>query len=103
MKPFWQSLKQHPFSTIGFIFYLLIYSLELRASLSHHAALSSVDSGEKVAWGEGVMWGYMLVSMIAFIFIILNMINGSYKNGNSVYYLWLSGLIALPLVLLWNI
>jgi hypothetical protein len=102
MKSVWLSIKQHPFSTIGLLLYLILYSMQIRAYLKFRAAVSSINNEEKIAWGEGIMYGYIIIFIIAIILLLLNAINGCLTKNNT-FYLVLGGVTILSLIILWKI
>jgi hypothetical protein len=83
MKPFWQSIKQHPFSVFFYIIYCLLWCN------AYSIVFHPMREG-----GLLMLTGFFT----AIAFILISLIN-IYQTNHYKFYCWLIALIIMPVVI----
>ncbi|WP_147321963.1 hypothetical protein [Mucilaginibacter conchicola] len=103
MKTVWLSIKQHPIPAFCYLFYLFICygAINNSAYLSRQMKLHP-DRGGIANGGEAAALTGGLTYFAGFILLLVCIIRGSSKNGDSNFYLWFALAIIIPMVVAGN-
>ncbi|WP_377102051.1 hypothetical protein [Mucilaginibacter calamicampi] len=91
--------KSYKATIIAYSFYLAIWWITVSTQSQYHTEIDHMDAGEKVARGEGVMYGYLLIFLLSIGGTIVMLLNALIDRKKRFFYLIMSALIALPLIM----
>jgi len=92
-----QIFRKHWLSLIGYVLYVLLWIRYL--TVSNQYQIYRQRDEPSVSYGEGVAYIMLFTLLVGFLFTVLLIIMAIFRKKNKVYYLIMSLLTALPVVL----
>jgi hypothetical protein len=94
MKPVLQVIKQHPWASIFYFLYGLIYLAQLSQLHRYRIERKLMGEGNRIAFSEGVTYGALITVFIGVVFILILLLNAAFRKGQYKFYL----LLCLPIL-----
>jgi hypothetical protein len=94
MKPVLQVIKQHPWTSIFYFLYGLVFFAQLSQQHRYRVESKLMGEGNRIAFGEGVTYGALITVFIGVVFILILLLNAAFRKGQHKFYL----LLCLPIL-----
>ena len=99
MVPVIRLFRTHPFALTSFILYIFLWCRYLWIQLQFESITKGMNEGNRLVYGEGIGYLMLLVLLINTAFTIIILIYAAFSKRYRRFYLILSILVMLPILI----